>query len=51
MAEYWTCKILVDLLIGSPASGNGPKFLIDVCQNPVDLLIGRVLGNGKILDW
>ena len=51
MAEYWTGKKPVDLLIGRPATGNGPQFLIDVCQNPVDLLIGRVLGNGRVLDW
>ena len=51
MAVYWTGEIPVDLLIGSPASGNGPQFLIDVCQNLVDLLIGRVLGSGRILDW
>ena len=51
MVEYWTGKKPVDLLIGSPATGNDPQFLIDVCKNPVDLLIGRVLGNGRILDW
>ena len=48
MAEYWTGKKPVDLLIGSPATGNGLQFLINVCQNPVDLLIGRVLGNDSL---
>ena len=44
MPEYWTDEIPVDLLIGSPANGNDPKNFIDMCQSPVDLLIGRALG-------
>ena len=51
MAEYWTGEILVDLLIGSPATGNGPQFFIYVCQNPVDLLIGKAFVSGRIMDW
>ena len=51
MAEYWNTKKPVDLLNGSPACGNCLKFIIVLHQNSVDLLIGRVLGNGKILDW